>query len=427
VNGQPWAIDSRNLIEWVEGHRAALGLFAGVVWVTLLPPRRWMRSRDRPAFAIARTGDVYLGSSDGVWHAPSIEDEVGMRWPPRRMTPREDPQLAASEPLVRAWHELDGSRRLVRYQWFHDTLVGVVDRYLGSTLVRWRDLAGPAEQICELPYHVEALAIAPSGREAAVIPVRKEEGGVIVGSRRLLLIDLETGERRDKALPKGVSCSISGARLHWSADGSCLALECESPGPGQGREAIFLYRAADLALLKTHRLPADTALARWDAHGLVLYFDAMLPGTFSRCDAMWLDPTSGEFRSGAECLDVSRSGRYRVSLADDALEITALTDGTTRSFLPTPDGVLCAEGSAPEHALERGAWVGDRLQFPGTLLGPVHLDLTTLTLRYALPVRREGDREAQWSPDGRFALQRPGSWDTHVQTPTLWSWGEVEP
>ena len=425
VGGLPWVLWSRHLGEWMGDAPPAPGvsLFMADFWVTLLTPGGALEERRSLECAITPRGEVCLGAGARVWRSPPLQEVVPQVWPPRRLTPAEDPQLASSDPLVPCWTAMQGSKALKQWAWLGSGLLGVVVRDHSSALVRWREVSRPPESVGEFDFPVAAVAPAPGGRHAVIVPQVISEEGFLRGARRVVFVDLDTSAASEVPLPAGCECHEVLTSIAWSPDGARFLVQPKRP-PSQKHDDVLVFRADNLTLEHTVALPDGAWFHEWHLEGLVVLFDILLPGPFSAVPAAWVDPVTGEATKGRHRLDVSPSGRYRVTIEFDGIKVTDVPGGTVRRFEPSRDGVLDVFSGG----LGRARWVGDRLELPARSLGPVHLDLATLRLHYALPVRREFDAEPQWSPDGTLVLRR--EWDAAGPVSGVqgwsWSWGAVE-
>ena len=427
VRGRPWAIDARSLTAWMERRTATVGLFMGELWVTLVPPEGSLSHRDRAIFAITDAGEVVVASGSGVWQSTPLEDVLQGRWPPKRMTPAEDPQLSSSQPLVRAWAELHGSEELGQWCWWGDGIIGALRRRRRATLVRWQRLSEASQIIADLDFDPGHLAVAPDGNCVGIVPNELNQEGAYRGARRVALVDLATGETRGMLLPPEHEYDMFSTHLVWSPDGTRFLILPRKHRVVPEKHDLLIFRADDLVLEQRLPMTAEADPVRWEAQGIVLRCMPVSAGPFAGTSAAWLDPITGEQRRFVDWQNVSPAGKYRVTLRGTTIEVTRIADGTARGFVPTPGGVLDTIAGSGTGRSGGIRWVGERLELPARLLGPVHLDLDTLTLRYALPPREEGEQTPSWSPNGRLVL-RPGVLRMVGQEihRTAWAWGAVE-
>ena len=424
VNGQPWTLDAGGGAVWSDQPVFEVGIYLAGLWARLPLPKAWRPDRSGGTFAISECGEVFFGIGNDVWQTTLLSKVDQVAVPPRRLTPEDDPQLASTEPLVGSWHRLEGSWKLEEWSWYGDGVVGALARHNGSVLAHWRDLSQERETLSEFDFQVEGLSVAPRGNVVAIIPAQIQ----MLGSRRrLMLMDLETGKTQELSLPEEFVLSEPGPSIFWSPDGLRCCIDGSGSSDGGDCVQILIFRVFPLQIQQVFKLPERAYPYRWDGEGIVFLKELTEPRPFSGAWCDFLDPESGEVRSGEYHDDVSPSGKYRVSLRDTSIEITTIADGSLREFVPTTGGVLDSKRSGDKPGIQHARWVGDRLELPAKLLGPVHLDLDSLELHYAHPVRAAGEPRPLWHRGGHLALRRGAAGEGSKRVDSeRYSWGGIE-
>lgn len=398
-----------------ESTQSSFDVYVSNQWLTIEAPGGSTDSAGPQLHRVTPSGTWIVSQGQSVWESCPLAELAEPEWPPPRLTPKEDPQLAAAEPLVRSWRRLEGIRSM-RFDWVGSTLVTAAS-VTGQDLDLWISPDQPPRRLATVEDRIWEIISAPNGRFVAVRtdgPLGGEE------NRRgdpLLLIDASNGSLTGVSPPSGIEFRYGAS---WSPDGDSIAM-VGGHAANREKRVLLIYSVPTLTLVCQFDIDADLHPERWDQKGILLSEVGSSP--LSEDNFLRLDVASGILRDDPESIRESPCGRYSIKRRRAGIGVTSKSDGSVRLFLPTPHGALERhnEKEYPNQDIAeylRGAsWVGDRLELHHQLHGPLLLDLESLLLRYAFPDREEGQGQWKWNRDGSRVIR--SARDGYL-------WGEVE-